>query len=64
MLPINAWGKEDNSLDEFQILNTLSKETNTNIPLPIKNLKTAKVLHNRSCEKYQIKKEVENILKV
>ena len=61
---LNALGKEDNSLDEFQILNTLSKETNTNIPLPIKNLKTAKVLHNRSCEKYQIKKEVENILKV
>lgn len=61
---LNALGKEDNSLDEFQILNTLSKETSTTIPLPIKNLKTAKVLHNRSCEKYQIKKEVENILKV
>lgn len=51
-------------LDEFHIIEKLSLESKTSIPLPIKNLKTAKVLHNRNCEKYEIKKEIENILKV
>ena len=50
--------------NEFDILEKLSLETNKKIPLPIKNLKTAKILHNRNCEKYQLKKEIENILKV
>ncbi|WP_455538403.1 threonine synthase [Terrisporobacter sp.] len=61
---LNSLDKNDNSLDEFHILNKLSKETNTQIPLSIKKLQTAKVLHNRNCEKNQIKKEIKNILKV
>ena len=56
--------KNIENLNEFDILEELSLETNTKIPLPIKNLKAAKILHNRNCEKYHLKKEIENILKI
>lgn len=61
---LSSLGKSVENLNEFDILEKLSLETNKKIPLPIKNLKTAKILHNRNCEKYQLKKEIENILKV
>ena len=61
---LSSLGENIGNLDEFHILENLSLETNTNIPLPIKNLKTAKILHDRNCEKYELKKEIENILKV
>lgn len=61
---LSSLDKNIENLDEFLILENLSLKTNTNIPLPIKNLKTAKILHNRNCEKYELKKEIKNILKV
>lgn len=61
---LSSLDKNIENLDEFNILDSLSLETNTNIPLPIKNLKNAKILHNRNCEKYELKKEIKNILKV
>lgn len=61
---LSSLGKNIENLNEFDILEELSLETNTKIPLPIKNLKTAEIIHNRNCEKYQLKKEIENILKV
>lgn len=61
---LTSLDKNVENLDEFLILENLSLETNTNIPLPIKNLKTAKILHNRNCEISELKKEIENILKV
>ncbi|MPM88686.1 Threonine synthase [bioreactor metagenome] len=61
---LSSLGKNIENVDEFLILENLSLETNTNIPLPIKDLKTAKILHNRNCEKYELKKEIKNILKV
>lgn len=61
---LSSLGEDINNLDEFDILQKLSLKTKTDIPLPIKNLQTSKVLHNRNCEKYDLKEEVKNILKV
>lgn len=61
---LSSLGKNIENLDEFHILDSLSLETHTNIPLPIKNLKTAKILHSRNCMKHELKKEIKNILKV
>ncbi len=61
---LSSLGGDIKNLNEFDILEKLSSYTNTEIPLPIKNLKTANILHNRNCEKYELKKEIENILKV
>lgn len=61
---LHSLGKNIESLNEFEILEKLSLDTNTDIPLPIRNLKTAKILHNRNCEKDKLKKEIKDILKV
>lgn len=61
---LSALGENIENIDEFEVLEKLSLKTNTDIPLPIKNLKTAKILHNRNCEKYELKEEIKNILKV
>ena len=57
-------GKNIDGLNEFDILEKLSFESKTNIPLPIKKLKTAKIIHSQNCEKNELKKEIKNILKV
>lgn len=57
-------GKNIEDLNEFDILEKLSFESKTNIPLPIKKLKTAKIIHNKNCEKDKLKEEIKNILKV
>ena len=56
--------KNIDNLNEFDILEKLSVETKTNIPLPIKKLKDAKIIHNKNCNKDELKEEIENILKV
>ena len=61
---LSSLGKNIENLNEFDILEKLSLDTNTNIPLPIKNLKTAKIMHSRNCDKDELKKEIKNILKV
>ena len=61
---LNSLGENINNLDEFSIIEKLSQFTVTDIPLPIKKLKTAKVIHNINCEKYEIKEEIKKILKV
>lgn len=61
---LSSLGENIVTLNEFDILDKLSLATNTKIPLPIKNLKTAPIIHNRNCERYELKKEIENILKV
>lgn len=57
-------GKNIENLNEFEILEKLSLESKTDIPLPIKKLKDAKIIHSKNCEKNELKKEIENILKV
>lgn len=57
-------GEEVNNLNEFEIIDKLSKTTNTQVPLPIEKLKTALVIHNRNCEKYEIKDEIKKILEM
>lgn len=52
------------NLDEFEVLKKLSLKTNTNIPLPIKKLEHATILHSRNCERNKLKEEITNILKV
>lgn len=57
-------GKNIENLNEFEILEKLSLESKTNIPLPIKKLRTAKIMHDKNCEKDELRKEIKNILKV
>ena len=57
-------GEEVNNLNEFDIINNLSSFSHTKVPSPIEKLKEAKILHKTNCEKYQIKDEIKNILKV
>ncbi len=57
-------GEEVNNLCEFDIIDKLSKISNTPVPKSIEKLKTASVLHNRSCEKNEIKNEIEKILEL
>ena len=50
--------------DSFKIINTLSKISNTTVPLPISKLKHASIIHDNHCQKDEIEKEIKNILKV
>ncbi len=50
--------------DEFIVIEELSRKTGLEIPLAIANLKDKKILHNRICKKDEMKRVVENILKV
>lgn len=55
---------ECDNLDEFEIIDELSKKTNTEVPAPIMKLKNAKVIHENHCDKSEIIDEIKNILKV
>ena len=57
-------GEDVNDLDEFDIIYKLSEVSGTSVPKSIEKLKTASVLHNRSCEKNEIKNEIEKILEL
>lgn len=61
---LNALGINSYEDDDFTIINKLSHISNTTIPTPISKLKDAKILHNLSCEKEDILKEIKIILKV
>jgi len=63
---MNALRKKTHSLenkDEFELLNILSATTKTLVPRPLKNLASKPILHNTICEKDEMKKVLEDILK-
>ncbi len=49
-----ALQSNNNSMNEYQILQALSNLTNWNIPAPIQDLENKKVLHNTLCDKSEI----------
>ena len=57
-------GEEVNNFDKFEIIEKLSKFSHTEIPYPIKKLKTSLILHDENCEKDEIKSEIKKILKM
>ena len=50
--------------DSFKTINTLSKISNTTVPLPISKLEHASIIHDNYCKKDEVEKEIKNILKV
>jgi threonine synthase len=59
---ISALDKENQSLDDFELIKALSQLMQTNIPKAIKDLETLPVLHKTVCKKEEMKKQVELIL--
>ena len=57
-------GEEVNNFDKFEIIEKLSKFSHTEIPYPIKKLKTSLILHDENCKKDEIKSEIKKILKM
>jgi threonine synthase len=55
---------DTNNLDDFQIIEKVSRLTHLDIPQPIKELKHKKINHNNYCEKQQMKSVIEHFLKV
>ena len=50
------------NIDKDKIIEKLSKFSHTEIPYPIKKLKTSLILHDENCEKDEIKSEIKKIL--
>ena len=48
----------DSNLDDFDIINKLSDLSHTQIPVPIKELKSLEIKHNTTCEKDELKSEI------
>ena len=48
----------DSNLDDFDIINKLSDLSHTQIPGPIKELKSLEIKHNTTCEKDELKSEI------
>ena len=59
----NALGIDISGKDEFEILNILSNNTNTNIPNNLKDLDKKLVLHKEICDKEKMKESLLNYLK-
>lgn len=60
----NAIGIEVDNKNDFEVLETLNKITKKDIPENLKNLAEAQVLHNNTCDKEEMKKELLGFLKV
>ena len=58
----NALGFDISEKDEFEILNILSTNTNTNIPNNLKNLDKKEVLHKEICDKDKMKESLIDFL--
>lgn len=59
-----AMDLDTNNLDDFQIIEKISKLTHLDIPQSIKALREKKINHDNNCEKQQMKSVIENFLKV
>lgn len=60
---LNSISKVDSNLDDFEIIDELSKTTNTEIPKSIKELKNLEIKHNIVCEKNELKLEIQKYLR-
>lgn len=59
-----ALGINVTGLDDFELMDTLSKVSGIKVPKKLSELKTKKILHNNSCDKHEMKFEIEKLLKV
>ncbi|KNF07547.1 threonine synthase ThrC [Gottschalkia purinilytica] len=58
----DALGLETDDYNDFQLIYKLSEKGNLNIPLPIKGLENKEILHDRVCDKDEIKESIKNLL--
>jgi threonine synthase len=61
---MNAIDTKYDALDDFQLIDELSKISNTAIPQAIEEIRTAPVLHDTVCESEAMQQTVEKILKL
>lgn len=59
-----ALGIDVDGIDDFRILDELSKISETEIPEAIKTLENKQIIHKNSCNKDEMKQAVENFLKI
>ena len=59
---LKAIDKKYESGEDFELIDTLSKLSNTDIPAAVSELKTAEIVHKTVCEISEMKKQVENNL--
>lgn len=59
---LNSISSSDKISDDFEIIEKLSKFTNTDIPKPIKELQNLDIKHNTTCKKDELRNEILNFL--
>lgn len=59
---MTAIDKKYEALDDFELIDELSKVSNTAVPNAIEEIRTAPVRHHRICDADKMQREVENIL--
>lgn len=60
---MNAIDSECNHLSEFELVDELSKRSNTAVPAAIEDIRFAIILHDAVCDKDKMQETVEDILK-
>ena len=61
---MSAIDEKYKGIDDFALIDELSKLSHTNIPKAISEIRKADILHNTVCDTKDMQKEVENILKL
>ena len=61
---MNAIDSKYDSMSDFELVDELSKIANVTVPQAIEEIRTAPVLHDRICDRTQMKEIVKDILNI